>query len=138
MPYFKDADEVYANIGRLFEDVTNDPELGPRFQQANIIARYQYSDPESQITIKLREGEDMQVDLGESDLEPDVVMTMEADTGHKFWLGKVRASAALARGQIKAEGEVMKMMKFMPLTQQVIPRYKKQLEEAGRQDLLEV
>ena len=29
---------------------------------------------------------------------------MEADTAHRFWLGKVNVTVALARGQIKAEG----------------------------------
>ena len=30
-------------------------------------------------------------------------MTMEADTAHRFWLGKVNVTVALARGQMKAK-----------------------------------
>ena len=34
MAYFKDADEVYAYIGKLFEQLAEDEELSPKFQKA--------------------------------------------------------------------------------------------------------
>ena len=137
MPYFKDADEVYEFIGRLFQDLTDDPELGPKFRKADTVVQYQYRNPESQITVKMRDGQDGQVDLGQTDLEPEVVMTMEADTAHKFWLGKVNVTVALARGQIKAKGPVAKILKLVPLTKPVFPRYRQMREDAGRRDLQE-
>ena len=138
MPYFKDADEVYQHIGKLFEDLTQDPELSPKFRKANTIVQYQYRNPESQITVRMREDEEPQVDCGESDLEPEVVMTMEADTAHRFWLGKVTVTVALARGQMKAKGPVAKILKLVPLVKPVFPRYRQQLADAGRPDLAEV
>ena len=114
--YFKDADEVYKYIGRLFEQLAEDEELAPKFRKANTIVQYQYREPESQITVKLIEGEDGQVDCGETSMEPEVVMTMEADTAHRFWLGKVNVTVALARGQMKAKGPVAKILKLVPLT----------------------
>jgi hypothetical protein len=127
VPYFKDADEVYQYIGKLFQDLTVDEELAPKFQRANTIVQYQYRNPESQITVKMIEGEEPQVDMGETALEPEVVMTMEADTAHRFWLGKVNV-----------KGPVAKILKLVPLVKPVFPRYRKMLEEAGRQDLVEV
>ena len=137
MAYFKDADEVYAFIGRLFQDLADDEELAPKFRKANTIVQYQYREPESMITVKLIEGEDGEVDLGDTDMEPEVVMTMDADTAHRFWLGQVNVTVALARGQIKAKGPVAKILKLVPLVKPVFPRYRKMLEEEGRQDLLE-
>ena len=67
MAYFKDADEVYATIGKLFEDLADDEELAPKFSKANTIVQYQYREPASQITVKLIDGEDGQVDCGETD-----------------------------------------------------------------------
>jgi putative sterol carrier protein len=136
LAYFKDADEVYRYIGRLFEDLAVDEELAPKFRRANTIVQYQYREPESIITVKLIEGEDGQVDLGETSMEPEVVMTMDADTAHKFWLGKVNVTVALARGQMKAKGPVAKILKLVPLVKPVFPRYRQQLEESGRGDLL--
>jgi putative sterol carrier protein len=137
LAYFKDADEVYRYIGKLFEDLAEDDELAPKFRRANTIVQYRYREPESVITVKLIEGEDGQVDLGETDLEPEVVMSMEADTAHKFWLGKVNVTVALARGQMKAKGPVAKILKLVPLVKPVFPRYRAMLEEADRKDLLE-
>ena len=136
MAYFKDADEVYAYIGKLFEQLAEDEELSPKFQKANTIVQYQYLDPESQITVKLMEGEDGQVDCGPTDMEPEVVMSMEADTAHRFWLGKVNVTVALARGQMKAKGPVAKILKLVPLVKPVFPRYRTMLEDSGREDLL--
>jgi putative sterol carrier protein len=137
VPYFKDADEVYQYIGKLFVDLTEDDELRPKFQKANTVVQYQYRNPESQITVKMLEGEDGQVDFGDTSLEPEVVMTMEADTAHKFWLGKVNVTVALARGQMKAKGPVAKILKLVPLVKPVFPRYRQMLEDAGRTDLVE-
>jgi putative sterol carrier protein len=137
MAYFKDADEVYATIGKLFEDLAEDDELAPKFRKANTIVQYQYREPESRITVKLIEGEDGQVDCGETALEPEVVMTMDADTAHRFWLGQVNVTVALARGQMKARGPVAKILRLVPLAGPVFPRYRRQLEESGRRDLLE-
>jgi putative sterol carrier protein len=133
---FKDDQEVYQYIGKLFEELANDEELGPRFRKADTIVQYQYSNPASQITVKMKDGQEGQVDLGSTDLQPEIVMTMEADTAHKFWLGKVNVTMALARGQMKAKGPVAKILKLVPLTKPIFPRYRQMLEDAGRQDLI--
>jgi putative sterol carrier protein len=138
LAYFKDAQEVYDTIGKLFVDLASDDELAPKFRKANTIVRYQYREPESTVTVRLQEGQPGDVDLGESDMEPEVVMSMEADTAHRFWLGQVNVTVALARGQIKARGPVAKILKLVPLTKPVFPRYRAQLEAQGRSDLIDV
>lgn len=136
MPVFKDAQEVYDTIGRLFQDLAEDEELGPKFRKANTIVQYRYSDPESTITLRLQEDQPADVDLGDTDMEPEVEMSMEADTAHAFFLGKVNVTVALARGQIRASGPVAKILKLVPLTKPIFPRYEALLESQGRQDLL--
>ena len=89
MAYFNDAQEVYDTIGKLFLDLVTDEELGPKFRQANTIVQYAHRDPDSPITVRLMEDEPSDVDFGETEMEPEVVMSMEADTAHLFWLGRV-------------------------------------------------
>ena len=88
--------------------------------------------------MRLQEGQPGDVDLGESQMEPEVTMSMAADTAHRFWLGQVNITVALARGQIKAKGPVAKILKLVPLTKPVFPRYKAELEAQGRDDLINV
>jgi putative sterol carrier protein len=138
LAYFKDAQEVYDTIGKLFAEIAEDEELGSKFRQANTILQYDYREPDSKITIRLKEDEPGEIDFGETEMEPEVVMSMEADTAHRFWLGKVNVTVALARGQIKAKGPVAKILKLVPLTKPVFPRYKAQLEADGHEDLVNV
>jgi hypothetical protein len=136
--YFKDEQEVYQYLGKLLSDLVADPAMASQFKRANTVVQYRYREPESQITVDIRENEDARVDLGPTDLEPEVIMSMEADTAHRFWLGQVNVTVALARGQIKAKGPVAKILKLVPLVKPVFPRYRAQLEEAGRTDLIAV
>ena len=136
MAYVQDAQDVYDTIGKLFVDLAEDDELGPRFRKADTIVRYEFHDPDSQVTVRLQPDQPGDVDFGDSDMEPDVVMSMAADTAHKFWLGQVNVTVAMARGQIKAKGPVAKILKLVPLAKPVFPRYKAQLEEQGRTDLV--
>jgi hypothetical protein len=106
LAYFKDDQEVYQYIGKLFVDLADDDVLGPKFRKADTIVQYHYSNPESTITVKMKDGEDGQVDFGDTSMDPEIVMSMEADTAHKFWLGKVNVTMALAKGQMKAKGPV--------------------------------
>jgi hypothetical protein len=138
MTYFKDEQEVYEYLGALFVGLNADPDLGPRFRKANMIVQYVYRKPDSRITIKMLEREEGQVDLGPTQLEPEVVMTMDADVAHRFWLGKANLRIALLRGQIRTHGPATKMLALAPLASQVFPRYRAQLEAAGRSDLLDV
>jgi hypothetical protein len=137
LPYFKDAAEVYAFIGRLFEELAADAQLAPALCKANAIVRYEYREPASEMTVRLLEGQQIVVDCGESAMEPEVTMSMEADTAHRFWLGKVNVTVALARGQMKAKGPVAKILKLVPVVKPAFPRYIAILESAGRADLLE-
>lgn len=138
MGYFKDSDEVYDTLGRLFVEITEDEELVSKFKKANTIVRYEHTEPEAVITVLIKDGEDARVEFGDTELEPEVTMTMAADTAHRFWLGQVNVTVALARGEIKATGPVAKILKLVPLTKPLFPRYKALLEAGGRSDLAAV
>ncbi len=137
MAYFKDAQEVYDTVGKMFVELAEDEELGPRFRKANTIVQYDYSEPDSTITVRLEEGQPGDVDFGETEMEPEVTMRMKADTAHRFWLGKVNVTMAIARGEIKTKGPHAKILKLVPLTKPVFPRYRAQLEADGREDLID-
>jgi len=133
---FEDAQDVYDTLGLLFVRLAEDDDLIARFRAADTVVRYEYTDPDAVITVSLRD-EDGRVDFGDSELEAEVTMRMSADTGHRYWLGGINVTVALARGEITASGPVAKILKLVPLTKPVFPRYKAQLIEQGRTDLVE-
>jgi hypothetical protein len=134
--FFSTEREVYEQLGTLASGLVADPVLGPRLQRANTIVQYRYSDPAATITVDVRQDSEPCVLLGPTDVEPEVVLTMDADTAHRFWLGEVNVTVALARRQISAQGPAWKVLKLVPLVKPAFPRYRRQLEAAGRNDLL--
>jgi SCP-2 sterol transfer family protein len=135
MPYFKDAEDVYSNLGKLFEDIIGDDELGPQLRSTDTVVQYRMRRPDSQLTLRVLEQDEPRVDFGVTELQPEVVLAMDADTAHRFWLGKLNVTTALARGQISARGPVAKILKLVPLVPPVRTRYESQLQAAGREDL---
>jgi hypothetical protein len=115
--------------------LAGDEELVSKFGTANTVIRCVYRDPAATITIRLMEGEPVQIDMGESLLEPEVVMTMDADLAHCFWLGELNITIALARGQLRAVGPVTKVLKLLPDIQPIFVRYRELLEQQGRAGL---
>jgi hypothetical protein len=136
MPVFSDAQEVYEHLGGLLEAVVADEELGPQLQRANTVVQYRFRSPDSMVTLKLLEDEEREVDMGPTPLKPEVVVGMDADTAHRFWLGEVNPTVAMAKGQLLTKGPVAKILKLVPILQPVFPRYRERLEAAGREDLL--
>ncbi|MEA2384926.1 MAG: hypothetical protein QOH72_4897 [Solirubrobacteraceae bacterium] len=137
MPYFKDADDVYANLGLFLRQLAVDPEMTPALKRADTTFQLRMRNPDSVLTVRTPQDEQPpQVDLGDTTLRPEVVLQLDADTAHRFWLGQVNVAVALANGDIRARGPVAKILKLVPLVKPGFPRYRQQLEAAGREDLL--
>lgn len=131
MAYFECAEDVYATIGRLFAElIAGDDDLAVTFRGADTVVRYEYTDPTAVITVELR-ADRGSVQFGESGLDPEVTMSMSADTAHRFWLGEVDVTTALARGEIRARGPATKLLRLVPLAKPLFPRYR-QLIDLGR------
>lgn len=136
MAYFKDAEDVYAMIGGLFHRLRDDADLAPRLAPADTVVEFSYTGPDASITVELRPGTPIAVVFGETDTRPEIRMLSTADTAHRFWLGRVNMSLALARGDIRTEGPASKILALMPLAGLIFPVYAEQLREQGRDDLL--
>lgn len=135
MPYFTEANDVEHFIGGIFTECLTDPELGPKFEATGTVLKLNFSEPDSTVLVdcggrKVFTGSDS--DAGPP---PNVEMWMTADVGHEYWLGKVQVAPALAKGQMRAKGPVPRILKLVPLTRHVFPRYQKMIEESGRAEL---
>ena len=124
MSTFADAEDVYNRIGRVLQELASDPELVPVFQEADTCVRYELHHPESAITVGSRGGEPVRVDFGPSEQEPEVVIEMGADIAHRYLLGELDLTVALARGQVLAEGPVTKILAVLPAFEPLLPRYR--------------
>jgi hypothetical protein len=121
---FSTADDIYGSIGKVMQELAADPALQPVFHKADTCVRYELHDPDAAITVGSRGGEPPRVDFGASEQEPEVVITMGADTAHSYLLGELDMTVALARGQMSAEGPVTKILAVLPIFEPLLPRYR--------------
>jgi hypothetical protein len=128
---FADTDDVYARLGRVLQQLARDPELAPSLEAADTCVRYELHEPDATITVGSRGGAPVRVDLGPSEQEPEVVMRMDADIAHSYFMGDVDMTVALARGQITAEGPVSKILAVLPAVEPLLPRYRALVSPAG-------
>lgn len=136
MGVFTDESEVYTYLGGIFELATKKDGLSDKLAASGVVLRIHYTDPDSTITVDMPNKE---VETGDgSTKEPNVELFMTADTGNRFWLGKVNLSVAMARGTVRAKGPVPKLLKLIPTAKELFPEYEKMLTEAGRDDLVNV
>jgi len=137
MAVFKDESEVYQYTGGIFEDALADPVIGPKFAESGVILTVTHTEPDAVFTVDMPAGKVLYGDDARNGPKPVVEMFMKADVGHRFWLGKVNISLALAKGEMRAKGPVPKILKLVPLAKGLFPRYREKLEQAGRTDMLE-
>jgi putative sterol carrier protein len=64
-------------------------------------------------------------------VESEITLEMAADDGHAFWMGELNMALALAKGKVKVQGPISKIMKLLPAMRPAFPKYKAFLDEKG-------
>ncbi|QQE78174.1 SCP2 sterol-binding domain-containing protein [Alicyclobacillus sp. SO9] len=139
MGLFQSEQDVYDVLGAFFRDAAKDEAMGPAIQTSGLVIQFEYSDPNSVLTIdttKAEAGTYFAVMEGPVDVKPDVHMTMKADVANQFWLGKLNLLAALSRRQMVAKGPIPKILKLLPAIQPAYAKYQAYVEDIGRPELL--
>ncbi|WP_174734518.1 hypothetical protein [Mesobacillus harenae] len=141
MPYFQSAEELYQVFEGFFQEV-KDSEQSKAIMKSYVksdkhdaLVQYIYHKPEAKMTWVPNDQGSIDVIYGETDLNPELTFEMTADIGHKFWLGKVDLTQALARQQMKATGPLSKSLKVVPQLQQWYPLYREYLIKTGREEI---
>ncbi len=139
MTVFRDEQHLYECIGEFIKKVSMDEVVGPNIKCCGLIIKYQFASPACEITIDARnlcqENTYFNVYCGESNLQPDVIMFMEADVAHRFWNGTLDLITALTRRQIIARGPVHKIMRMLPSIKPAHVMYRQHLKEIEFQEL---
>ncbi|GAA1078885.1 SCP2 sterol-binding domain-containing protein [Pseudonocardia alni] len=135
MPGFADEDELYRYIGGIFEAALADPELEPKLRGTGLVLRQQCTDPDSALIIDLP-GAKVWKGSDAGAPEPQATMTMSTETANAYWQGTVNLTFAMAKGKVKVDGTVTKLLQLAPLSKRLFPTYVERLEADGREDLL--
>lgn len=137
MPVFASSDELYEIFTPYLEELVKDPAIGPKFVKANTAFRVNYTGPTAIFALDARQ-DPPAVFAGEeaASCDVEVELTMSADDGHTFWLGKLNMPVALARKKIRVDGPIAKMLGILPALQPAFAQYRAYLASAGQESLV--
>ena len=137
--YFTDADQFQDTLGVFLAKVMEDPTVGKAFAATGALVKIVFDDPDTVMWIDCRVPTPVVTcDAHAHTSEPDLMLTMSADNGHRFWLGKLSLPVALTSRKVKVKGPANMLMRLLPALKPVFSQYEQFLLERGRSDLLAV
>lgn len=139
MPVFKDEQQLFECIGEFVKKISTDEVVGPTIKCCDLVIKYQFSNPDCEITVDAKnlcqEDAYFNVYCGESNLQPDVIMVMDADIAHQYCIGTLDLITALTRRHIIARGPVHKIMRLLPSLRPAHTMYKQHLQDIKFEEL---
>ncbi len=125
---FESPDEVVEVMDQIFAMMSEDPEMGPQLQEADVPQRFEFADVDLVVNIRAaRSDEDGHLYWEWSDdvdWEPKVKMAMSSETANRYFQGKENVAMAIARRRIKTGGDVKAALSLIPITKPIYKRYK--------------
>lgn len=135
MSTFKDADEVYAYIGKAMEACVTDPQFVEATKDGTLVVLITQTDPAASILVDFP-GQKVLLGDAAAAAPSSVQLRMSSDNANRFWQGKLNFTLAMAQRKLKLEGKRTSALGLLPLTGPIFDAYKAILTEAGRDDLL--
>lgn len=131
MPFFSDADQLYATAQGLFTRLQEvDPGAADTVLASRLVARLRTANPGAEITLNGRQ-RPVQFTYGPSRVRPTLDMELPADTLHDILLGDLSLKKALANGKLKVRGQVWKALDLADLFYRARVVYPEVLSEQG-------
>ena len=123
MAHYASDSELYSDLGECLRQVLCDPGNAEKARGVGSVIRIETVRPQARITLNLAADGDPEVLLGDCDLRPAAVITMEADAARGFFLGEVSLIGALSGGKMTAQGPVAPILRVVPLANLVAPKF---------------
>lgn len=115
-------------IDRLFQMMSEDPEMGPRLRKADVPRRLQFEDVDLVLNVRSgRAGEQANlrwVWTDDVDWSPKVRMTMSSQTANRFFQGRENIAYAIVRRRIRTSGDLRAALELIPITKPIYARYR--------------
>jgi hypothetical protein len=130
---FRSSKEFREVMDRVFQMMSEDPEMGTRLREADVPQRFEFEDLDMVMNIRAApSGEPTNLHwewTDEVDWSPRVRMTMSSETANRYFQGKENVAVAIARRRIKAGGDIRASLELIPITRPIFARYRALVED---------
>ena len=131
---FANAEELYKVFRLTLDKVVKDEKLNASLGAGDMVVGLKVPKIDAFITLELKGS--IKATYGPPTIKIDVTSANDDETFVKFWQGKLNLMMAMAKGQVKTQGAVTKMLKLLPKINPVYKMFAESLKEAGREDLI--
>ncbi len=127
-PQFASHAELREVMDRVFQMMSEDPDMGPKLRDADVPQRFEFTDLDLVVNVRAAhpgEGGTLHWEWTDDvDWSPRVRMEMSSETANRYFQGKENVALAIARRRIKAGGDVKAALAIMPITKPIFDRYR--------------
>jgi hypothetical protein len=128
---FASPAEFREVMDRLFQIMSEDPEMGPRLRDADVPQRFEFEDLDLVMNVRAAApGEPGNLFWRWSDdveWKPRVQMKMSSEVANRYFQGRENIPLAIARRRIKTGGDIKASLALIPITKPVYALYRELL-----------
>jgi putative sterol carrier protein len=139
MPFFESTEQFKEVFDRFWELCKEETEVMEKLAKSQIVVRFDIERPEVHFTINFRDPDpDGSVAslIYDADVEPEISVWSTSETTNKFWQGKLNATIAMARGQVKLQGSVAKALGLLSKIKPLYKIFPEVLKEKGLDNMV--
>lgn len=123
LEHFRDA------LDRALAEADADDRLGPLLGATGLRIRFEFSEPELDLNVAAGEdGHNLSWSFGPETWPPRMVLAMPTSVANRFLQGAESLAIAIARGQVRCQGESRTALQYLPATRMLAGTYRSVVE----------
>ncbi len=139
MPFYESSEQLQEVFEKFWVLAKQDEEVMGKLAKSQVVVRFDIEQPELHVTMNFRNpGPDGEIGTMafSSHVEPEISVWSTSETTNKFWQGKLNATVAMAKGQIKMQGSVAKALGLLSKIKPLYKVYPAVLKEMGLDNMV--
>lgn len=132
---FASEKEFYEHFVPFFRSLSTHADFGPQVQQGLLSFRIVSRDPQAEVSVDSRNGEEI-VTTGPGLGLEDVRIQLTAESLHGLLLGKIKLMPAIMARQVAARGTIDKQKQLATFLDAIPQAYKDYLTSLGKESLI--
>jgi hypothetical protein len=139
MPFFESTEQLQEVFKRFWAKAMQETEVMEKMKASKVVVRFDIVQPEIHVTINFRDP-DSQGKTGtisfDSKVEPEIRVWSTSETTNRFWQGKLNATIAMAKGEVKMEGSISKALGLLSKIKPLFRIFPQALKEMGLERMI--
>jgi pyruvate formate-lyase/glycerol dehydratase family glycyl radical enzyme len=128
---FRDPEQAQPFVVGYLERLRGSDDIQKTWLGLDALVQLRLEEPDVAVAVDTRGGREMRIVPGAAADEPDLTLTLSADSFHKTYTGQLNVFTAFATRKVRAEGNVAVIMKTVWTLPQAIQIYREHCAAAG-------